>query len=361
MRHTNVVICLFFGTLAACTVDPLETNSSKEMSPDMRQDMASDFNTTDQPVDMPASDQTMDMRVDQARDQTGDQPDDQGDDMSCVPTTCAQANVACGALPDGCMGMLDCGACGANEQCNAGQCMPAPVDCSPIAQTPGYELCQSSANECAGVFTRGGNCDEFCRAAGLKCKAHYGGEAGCMGPEQQNVFTCGQNTGNQSDWCVCERDTGNNMMGSCQGIGQARSQEHTKAVYAPRSSWVLQCRATYAYTAQFEEHEACDSLYRKGSGRGTATFTFNNVAKGRYNVYVSGRHTENRNPAGALVHVDASGARHSKTILQRDNTGTINKVLHGTYCLEGTVVVIMDSSVSAQSDSISRIDLEPAQ
>ncbi len=130
-------------------------------------------------------------------------------------------------------------------------------------------------------------------------------------------------------------------------------------MYAPRSSWVLECRPEYAYTAQFQEHEDCDSLYRMGSGRGTATFTFSDVSPGLYDVYVSGRHTVNRNPAGAVVHVDVAGTRHTQSILQRDSTHTINAVLHGTYCLGGAVVVTVDSSVSAQSDSVSRVALEP--
>ena len=33
-----------------------------------------------------------------------------------------------------------------------------------------------------------------------------------------------------------------------------------QAGFEPRTSWVLDCR-DYAYTAQFDEHEACDSQY----------------------------------------------------------------------------------------------------
>lgn len=280
---------------------------------------------------------------------------------ACAPSSCADVGWECGVVDDGCGGELDCGGCEGDSICDAGRCEAPAADCMGIANTPGYELCVSSTSECAGVFTQGGNCDEFCAAAGMVCKAHYGGEAGCVGPEFNNNHGCGARTGHQSDWCVCEPgapvDPGPDP--GCSGVGQARSQGHQQASYAPRSSWVLQCRPDYAYTAQFAEHEDCDPLYQRGSGRGTATFTFPNVASGLYDVHISGRHTENRNPAGAVVHVDVGGARYTERIMQRDSSGGINKILHGTYCLSGTVTVIMDSTVSSQSDSISGVSLEP--
>jgi len=51
-------------------------------------------------------------------------------------TTCAAEGVACGPIPDGCGGQLECGSCGGGDLCNGpetctgGQCQPgAPVLC----------------------------------------------------------------------------------------------------------------------------------------------------------------------------------------------------------------------------------------
>jgi hypothetical protein len=38
----------------------------------------------------------------------------------CVPRTCAQANAQCGAVADGCGGLLDCGTCTPPATCGGG-------------------------------------------------------------------------------------------------------------------------------------------------------------------------------------------------------------------------------------------------
>jgi hypothetical protein len=40
----------------------------------------------------------------------------------CVPATCAARGSACGAVPDGCGRMLDCGPCGASQGCGLEGC-----------------------------------------------------------------------------------------------------------------------------------------------------------------------------------------------------------------------------------------------
>lgn len=78
-----------------------------------------------------------------------------------------------------------------------------------------------------------------------------------------------------------------------------------------------------------------------------------------YAVEVEGRHTENRNPAGARVVVTSAGQSHAATLMQRDDQGVVWDT-HGRYCLSGAVTVVMDSSVSPDSDSIRRVRLTPA-
>ena len=135
-------------------------------------------------------------------------------------------------------------------------------------------------------------------------------------------------------------------------------RHYRQASYSPRSSWVLDCR-DYAYSAQYDEHEACDSDYQAGSGRGTATFSFD-MRPGTYDVYVEGRHTANRNPAGARVEVNCGAESHVAYIQQRTEPHIKQMDLHGRYCLSGAVEVVVDSSVSGASDSVSRVRIVPA-
>ncbi len=235
-----------------------------------------------------------------------------------------------------------------------------PVNCSGITANPNYELCESSADHCAGVYTNGAGCYSFCAAAGLICTARFGGETGCD-KEPENPWDCFEDNGHMSDWCECGR--GGTVNPNCDpdpnNPPQARTlyYKDSGVTFDPRSSWVLLCR-DYAYTAQYAEHEECgDDLYQAGSGRGTAAFVFN-VPRGQYDVYIEGRHTANRNPSGAKVIVSSAGQSYVAYIMQRDDQNIVSD-LHGRYCLDGAVTVIMDSSVSSASDSVRRVILTP--
>ncbi len=284
-------------------------------------------------------------------------PDAAAPDGGCQPTDCATLGHECGQWDDGCSVTLDCGTCSAGESCVNGTCESGPVDCSGIANHPTFELCDSSATHCAGVFTNGEGCGAFCAAAGLQCSARYGGEPGCQ-QEPQTVLNCSDNNGHLSDWCECQ---GTNPNPTCpadpNNPATYQEQHYSAATFFNRSAWVLTCY-DYAYTAQHNEHEACDSQYSAGSGQGSATFTFT-VGRGEYDVYIEGRHTDNRNPAGALVTVASGGQTYTTTIMQRDSSGAVLLDLHGRYCLDGTVTVVMDSTVSSASDSIRRVVLDP--
>jgi hypothetical protein len=281
---------------------------------------------------------------------------DPGADDSCTPQTCQGYGYNCGDWDDGCEGTLHCGGCDDGETCQQGTCQAEPVDCSGIDAHPGFELCESSPDHCAGVFTNSSNCVAFCQAAGLVCTARLGGEPNCQ-KEDINIG-CGANNNHVSDWCECGRGQINPDCTIDPGNPPVQQEKHYNlAAFDPRSSWVLECR-DYAYTAQYAEHEECDSQYVSGSGRGIATFTFN-APRGMYDVYIEGRHTINRNPAGALVIVTSNGQSHSTYIMQRDDGG-LEWDFHGNYCLDGAVQVVMDSSMSGASDSIRSVRLTPA-
>jgi hypothetical protein len=146
-----------------------------------------------------------------------------------------------------------------------------------------------------------------------------------------------------------------------------RQMHFHEAVFTHRATWVVPCppghpRWTalrdYAFTASGEEHALtdCEGLYRAGSGeRGTATFTFRDVIPSTYGVYVRFRSSANRNPLGALFVVNGEAQR----IAQRDPSGEFFEVLFGDRRLGGTVTVVLDSSLEAESDSVTWIRLEP--
>lgn len=155
-------------------------------------------------------------------------------------------------------------------------------------------------------------------------------------------------------------DSGSSDVGECETDASdppySMEQSYTAASYTERNNWVLDCY-TYAYTASSSEHQACDSTFQPdGSRHGTATFTFEDVPPGRYEAYVQGRHTDNRNASGALFIVDG----HSAVIHQRDDSGDYIWSLHGSYCLQGDIEVTLDSTVNSGSDSVSAVRLVPA-
>jgi len=237
------------------------------------------------------------------------------------------------------------------------------VDCSRIsAANPTWEVCETGIEECAGVFGDGAGCDAYCAAAGLICKARFGGEPGCN-KEPQNVLQCGDNNGHTSDWCVCgpsdgtESDPDPGCPVDSSNPPVFRELGYRSASYGQRHNWVLDCR-DYAYSAAGAEHRECDSAYAPdGSRQGTASFVFENVPRGWYTAYVGGRHTENRNPSGARFLVDG----HAATINQRSSSGSAVWDLHGQYCLEGRVEVVLDSTVNSGSDSVMGVRLDPVR
>ncbi len=79
---------------------------------------------------------------------------------------------------------------------------PQPSVCDGISANASYELCEQSADSCAGVFTDGSGCVAYCAAANMICTARFGGEPGCQ-KEPANVIPCEADNGHGSDWCVC--------------------------------------------------------------------------------------------------------------------------------------------------------------
>lgn len=140
------------------------------------------------------------------------------------------------------------------------------------------------------------------------------------------------------------------------GNGVERSMGYRDATYDQRRNWVLDCR-DYAYTGRGDEHEACDARYNPdGSTHGRAIFAFEGVIDDLYDVFVEGRHTENRNPAGMLTIVDGVERR----IPQNDDRDMVWD-LHGRHRLSGRVEVIIDSTRENGSDAVRAVRLTPVR
>lgn len=141
-----------------------------------------------------------------------------------------------------------------------------------------------------------------------------------------------------------------------------RRMHYTEATYSNRSTWVVPCRdanplRNYAFTAAGDEHieTDCTGEFRPGgSRRGTAVFRFEDVVPARYRVVIRSRHTENRNPAGALFTVNGEERR----ILQTTSSDYEDDVW-GERMLGGVVEVILDSTREANSDSVTEVSLLP--
>jgi len=150
------------------------------------------------------------------------------------------------------------------------------------------------------------------------------------------------------------------------GDAVLRSMHFTEASYTNRSTWVVPCPPgapghnalrNYAFTARGDEHDPtdCDGGYEPGgSRRGTAVFRFESVVAARYRVVIRSRHTENRNPAGALFVVNGEGRR-----IDQRTSSDYEEDVWGERDLSGTVEVVLDSTMEDASDCVTEVRLEP--
>jgi hypothetical protein len=137
-----------------------------------------------------------------------------------------------------------------------------------------------------------------------------------------------------------------------------RTIGYRMATYTMRNNWVHDCTRNYAFTARGDEHipNDCDRAYRPdGTLRGTATFTFNALIVGMYDIVGRSRFSANRDPNGALFVVN--GERF--TLDQRPGSDLVDSVL-ARRPLGGTVTVVLDNSRGGGSDSVQSVTLRPA-
>lgn len=110
----------------------------------------------------------------------------------CVPTTCAAHGKNCGALPDGCGAVLNCGACDAPLSC-AGAGVPNVCGCTPDSDS---EVCATLGLECDTAAAT----DNCGLPRVVSCGACQSPET-CGGAQVRNVCGCTAET----DLSLCSR------------------------------------------------------------------------------------------------------------------------------------------------------------
>lgn len=148
----------------------------------------------------------------------------------CVPATVCPAGKQCGQWPNGCnTGVLDCGMCTLPQTCMGGgqpnQCGCTPLTCAPLQ-------CGAQPNGCGGMLNCGMNCpiDRACTSpdGGAPRCTCTGGLTECNGAcvdlqsSAQNCGACGRTCpggqGCYAGQCPCV-DAGSNADGHCCPAG----------------------------------------------------------------------------------------------------------------------------------------------
>jgi hypothetical protein len=119
------------------------------------------------------------------------------DASACVPLTCTQQSIGCGLAGDGCGNLIDCGMCPSGQVCGGGgvpgQCgAPDAGSCVPTTCAAQNIACGPTGDGC-GNLIQCGNCPsgQMCGGAGVagQCGAPSGG---CVPLTcQQQGFNCG--------------------------------------------------------------------------------------------------------------------------------------------------------------------------
>jgi len=175
---------------------------------------------------------------------------------------CASRNAECGSAPDGCGGVLECGACPASKYCGGG----GPNRCGDAPCVP--KSCAEQGASCGGV-------SDQCEAT-LECGT-------CAAPQ-----TCGG--GGVANQCGCTPTTCAALGASCGGIlacggcvapdfcGGASTPNQCGTpcdLIAKHAKWVV-CKETATH---------CSGLYQDGAGCIAYCAAAGMVCKGRFGAH----------------------------------------------------------------------------
>jgi hypothetical protein len=105
--------------------------------------------------------------------------------------------------------------------------------CLGISENPSFEVCETTATTCAGVFNGAEGCAAYCAAAGMVCTARFGAGSGCSKETNYPITPCDVSNGHGSDWCECAfapgQDAGQGGSGGEAGATQDASIEDASA------------------------------------------------------------------------------------------------------------------------------------
>src|SRR5258708_3851073 len=118
------------------------------------------------------------------------------DDAGCIPRTCAELHAECGKIPDGCDGVLDCGACdtgvcggGGRNRCGDDPCMPRT--CADLGAS-----CGQVSDNCGGTIEGGRGVSP--ETSGGGGGANKGGCAPSTGPPRPAACAAGAERGGRA-------------------------------------------------------------------------------------------------------------------------------------------------------------------
>jgi hypothetical protein len=90
----------------------------------------------------------------------------------CLPQSCAQQNVQCGMVSDGCGSMLNCGGCASGLSCQANHCVCVPLTCPVMSNA-----CEMLNDGCGHILNCGCSSGQACISG--QCQAYPCQTASC--------------------------------------------------------------------------------------------------------------------------------------------------------------------------------------
>jgi hypothetical protein len=110
----------------------------------------------------------------------------------CPPIVCQDAGANCGTVPDGCGGMLNCGACPSSQNCGGGKPSACgPGTCTPLSCKDRKAECGTIADGCGGTVYCG-ECDPGVPCGGGASPNACGGAPSCEEDDESEYLENGE-------------------------------------------------------------------------------------------------------------------------------------------------------------------------
>lgn len=276
---------------------------------------------------------------------------------ACAPVTCEGAGKNCGTMPDGCGGTVECGTCGEDEVCGggAGPNVCGPAACEPTTCEAEGAACGSVSDGCSGTLSCG-SC-----AGGERCTS----ENQCVKEETCLPTTCaaqGKNCGTIEDGCGGALDCGTCAnKETCGGAGEP----NVCAAQPPAVKW---SREWSQPVLEFSARELADVVVLQRSGgasptllqvgtsgengwshslldEGLSTHVQALEAGKGGRLFVSGATNEAKNGSHYLLELASDASEHSAVV--RGGESTSFRVV-ATNASGGVAWIVLDSDLQTR-------------